>query len=223
MFSFGSLAIALHWIAWLWAAQPVPAAEPAPPPGEISIEIHPLHNRLYVLRDGIPIKKYPIALGKPETPTPIGEFIVINKHLNWGSGFGTRWIGLNVPWGIYGIHGTNRPHSIGQDASHGCVRMLNRHVEELYRMVKVGTRVSILGHVLGEAYSEPRRLVNGDRGGDVQLVQNRLLAAGYFHGPCDGKFGSATEQALKAFEKDRGLTVDGIVSFKDYEALGLIE
>ena len=48
--------------------------------------------------------------------------------MNWGGGFGTRWLGLNVPWGIYGIHGTNQPWSIGTQASAGCIRMFNRHV-----------------------------------------------------------------------------------------------
>jgi len=44
------------------------------------------------------IKKYTIASGKPSTPSPIGNWRIINKG-KWGSGFGTRWMGINVPWG----------------------------------------------------------------------------------------------------------------------------
>jgi len=54
-------------------------------------------------------------------------------------------MGLNVPWGIYGIHGTNKPWTIGQFASHGCIRMRNKDVEELFEWIPVGTNVLIEG------------------------------------------------------------------------------
>lgn len=44
------------------------------------------------------IKRYAIASGKTSTPSPIGSWKVVNKG-KWGRGFGTRWMGLNVPWG----------------------------------------------------------------------------------------------------------------------------
>lgn len=188
-----------------------------------SIVIDPINNRLTLFIDGAPYKTYPIALGKRETPTPVGELKVINKYKNWGSGFGTRWIGLEVPWGTYGIHGTNRPSSIGRDVSHGCIRMLNKHVEELYELVDVGTRVVILGHALGEPHIEARRIAKGDSGADVQLIQSMLKSAGYFKGVCNGRFGAATERALKAFEKDHSLPIDGVMSQHDYLELGLVE
>ena len=43
----------------------------------------------------------------------------------------------------YGIHGTNEPELIGQQVSHGCIRMLNEDVEELFDVVSIGTPVSI--------------------------------------------------------------------------------
>jgi len=43
----------------------------------------------------------------------------------------------------YGIHGTNTPSSIGHNASHGCIRMRNRDVEQLFDMVAVGDAVEI--------------------------------------------------------------------------------
>jgi len=75
------------------------------------------------------IKKYVVATGTSDTPTPIGTYKIVQKG-KWGTGFGTRWIGINVPWGRYGIHGTNKPSSIGYNASHGCIRMRNKDVEE---------------------------------------------------------------------------------------------
>jgi lipoprotein-anchoring transpeptidase ErfK/SrfK len=43
----------------------------------------------------------------------------------------------------YGIHGTDEPESVGHSVSHGCVRLLNKDVEQLYPMVPVGTPVYI--------------------------------------------------------------------------------
>lgn len=211
-------------LALLVMASPLSAAaDPTQAVKNTHIIINPITNRLTIYIDNKPYKTYPIALGKQETPSPIGESKIINKYKNWGSGFGTRWIGLDVPWGTYGIHGTNKPQSIGRDASHGCIRMLNKHVEELYELVQIGTRVTILGHPLGEPHMEARRLARGDSGADVQLIQYLLQSAGYYKGVCNGKFGASTERALKAFERDRSLPIDGIMSQHDYVELGLVE
>ena len=53
---------------------------------------------------------------------------------------GTRKLGIGMG---FAIHGTNKPGSIGRAASHGCIRMLNKDIEELYTMVEVGTPVFI--------------------------------------------------------------------------------
>jgi len=58
---------------------------------------------------------------------------------------GTRWMGLGYKG--YGIHGTNRPHSIGKAASHGCIRMRNHDVEELFELVQVGDPVDLVTEV----------------------------------------------------------------------------
>jgi lipoprotein-anchoring transpeptidase ErfK/SrfK len=50
---------------------------------------------------------------------------------------------LTLRGGEYAIHGTNRPSSIGHFASHGCIRMYNRDIVALYRMVGVGTPVIV--------------------------------------------------------------------------------
>lgn len=56
-------------------------------------------RRLYVMDGQQPVDQFKIAAGKKRFPTPIGVWQVKNKSRNWGSGFGTRWLGLNVPWG----------------------------------------------------------------------------------------------------------------------------
>ncbi len=87
-------------------------------------------------------KTYTIAVGKPLTPTPKGNFRIINKSKNPGGPFGSRWMGLSKP--RIGIHGTNKPSSIGKAVSKGCIRMHNKDAEELFDLVEIGTPVSIV-------------------------------------------------------------------------------
>ncbi|MUG67646.1 hypothetical protein CHH75_01805 [Paenibacillus sp. 7541] len=190
---------------------------------EYTIDIYPSHHKLVVSKQGKIIKTYRVAVGNPSTPTPVGEYLITYKGKNWGPSYGPRWLGLNVPWGHYGIHGTNKPYSIGQHRSHGCIRMYNHEVIELFDLVPIGTKVTIFGHVLGDWMQSPRNLAAGDIGGDVQLVQNRLKSAGYYDGMCDGKFDANTTAALRRYQRDLGLPENGVVSSKVYQELGLIE
>lgn len=119
-------------------------------------------NRLSLYEDGRLIRQYPVATGRSPQITPEGTFSVVFKTTfpGWtnpttgefiagGSArnpLGTRWLGLGVGstrGRAYGIHGTNRPDSIGRHITLGCVRMQNRHVEELYNLVPIGTLVTI--------------------------------------------------------------------------------
>lgn len=114
-------------------------------------------DRKLVLFDGDRVMKvYDVAVGKPSTPTPEGEFRVINHIPNptyYGPNvvvapgknnpLGTRWMGLSAQG--YGIHGTNVPSSIGQAASHGCIRMRQQDLEELFDLVHVGAVVELRG------------------------------------------------------------------------------
>jgi len=90
------------------------------------------------------IQTYPVAVGKPATPTPTGKYQIISKLMNPGGVLGTRWLGLNIPGGNYGIHGTNNPDSIGKAVSNGCIRMYNHHIENLFPHVQIGTPVVIV-------------------------------------------------------------------------------
>lgn len=98
-------------------------------------------RKLYLLDGNTVIRSYPVGIGKVLTQTPAGEYTIVNRQVNPGGPFGAYWLGLSRPH--YGIHGTNRPESIGKRVSHGCVRMHNQDVMELQRLVDVGTRVTI--------------------------------------------------------------------------------
>ncbi|RCX10365.1 L,D-transpeptidase-like protein [Anaerobacterium chartisolvens] len=107
-----------------------------------SIEINTKNRILKLLEDGKVKKQYPVAVGKPSTPTPLGNWSIIMKGL-WGEQFGGYFMQLSVPWGIYGIHGTDKPWSIGQEVSGGCVRMYSSDAKEVYETIPVGTEVKI--------------------------------------------------------------------------------
>ncbi len=192
-----------------------------PPTGEVSIVVDTKRRKLTIMSDGEPYRQYPVAVGKYKTPTPVGNFKVLRKAMNWGTGFGTRWIGLTVPWGIYGIHGTNKPYSIGSYASHGCIRMNNRHVEEIYPWIKPGTRVILIGNPFTYQPSRFRVMRRDERGGDVLEVQLRLKRLKYYDGPIDGIWGGGMERAVAAFRKKNGLSPDNAVDAKMYRLLGL--
>ncbi len=103
------------------------------------------------------IKKYAVAVGNPASLTKSGKFIITMKIQNpdWGGGgfanpikggvpenpLGSRWLGINRTDGSYGIHGTNSFYSIGKFISHGCIRMQNYCVEELYPLVPLKANV----------------------------------------------------------------------------------
>lgn len=108
------------------------------------ITISTAARRLTLYQDGKVYKTYPIAIGKPSTPTPKGNFKIVNKAVNPGGPFGARWMGLNAPNGDYGIHGTNNPASIGKAVSNGCIRMYNNNVIEVFKLVSIGTPVTII-------------------------------------------------------------------------------
>jgi len=106
------------------------------------IEIDLLKKQLHFYQGQRLSRTYPVAIGKPSTPSPVGEWTIINKKiLNYDSIFGTRWMGLSNPG--YGIHGTNNPSSIGKAVSLGCIRMYNHNVEEIFAQVSIGTPVII--------------------------------------------------------------------------------
>jgi hypothetical protein len=112
-------------------------------------------RKLALLEGDRVIKIYNVAVGAPVSPSPSGEFQIVQRLANptyyhpgivIGPGannpLGPRWIGLDIQG--FGIHGTNRPDSIGKNASHGCIRLRNSDIEDLFARVHVGDHVSLI-------------------------------------------------------------------------------
>ena len=122
---------------------------------DIRVSINLAARSLAVFAGTEKIRLYPIGPGTAYTPTPTGYYKIRTKDVNpsWinpengdviPSGpscpLGYRWMELK---GNYGIHGTNKPDSIGHYVSNGCIRMLESDVEALFDLVKIGTPVEI--------------------------------------------------------------------------------
>jgi hypothetical protein len=187
-----------------------------------SILVDTQEKRLYLLYNGKLMKRYICAVGKSSTPSPLGSYKITEKS-KWGEGFGGYWLGINCPWGVYGIHGTTNPGSIGTSASHGCIRLFNSDAEELYNIVPYGTPVCISGGCYGAFGSGSRVIKPYMYGRDVQVVQQRLKELGYFKGYCSGYYNpSEMRGALHKFQKDNGLDVSDYIDKKTLSALGFI-
>jgi lipoprotein-anchoring transpeptidase ErfK/SrfK len=113
------------------------------------------------------IRQWDVATAKPGYVTPTGVWTIWDKRVNptwynpaldsWGAGLpavvpggptapmGTRAIYIDAP-GLIRVHGTPAPESVGRYASHGCIRMRNEEVEQLFEMIDVGQHVVIVGH-----------------------------------------------------------------------------
>ena len=171
-----------------------------------SIFVDVEESKLYLFENGELINTYKCSGGKWSTPSPIGTWQITNKAL-WGEGFGGSWLGLNVPWGDFGIHGTLEPDSLGWASSHGCIRMDNNEVAELYKIIPIGTKVTIVDGPYGAFGKGFRYLKSGMYGSDVLEIQKRLKELGFFEGNPNGKFGAETEIATKRYCKENGLYI----------------
>lgn len=177
------------------------------------INIH-VDTRILTLVINHSITVYPVAIGKPSTPTPPGHWKIVFKSVDPGGPFGVRWMRLSVPWGSYGIHGTNNPKSIGKAVSHGCIRLYNQDVIVVYSKTPVGTPVNIDGVV-----RKIRTLKLGSQGDDVRQVQELLRDLNYYSASIDGSFGPLTRQAVIRFKRDQELKVNGLVGKNTLKAL----
>ena len=175
------------------------------PRGRISIEVDVDARQLTVFSDEEHFKTYPCAVGKPTTPSPLGKWHIVNKIVDPGGVLGTRWMGLNVPWGNYGIHGTNNPWSIGRWISLGCIRLHNQDVEEVFSWTGRGTPVTVK-----RSSGERPTLYPGSKGYAVASLQHRLAKLNYYHGSIDGAYESMTRAAVIRFQREYSLKVDGI-------------
>lgn len=122
-----------------------------------------LHQyKLYLYKDNKLTKVYPVAIGKKGWETPVGDHFIRDKIENpaWtnfktgkvvppgkSNPLGSRWIEWykisNTKKDVIGFHGTNQLSSIGKSVTHGCVRMRDADVKELYNEVEIGTPVKV--------------------------------------------------------------------------------
>lgn len=140
-----------------------PGAKPAEAdPQALRLEIRLSRRQVTLYRGDAPLKSYPIAVGRPGWETPVGSYEVkqMIKNPTWvhplekgvvipggdpENPLGRYWIGFwtdGKNW--IGFHGTPTPRSVGRAASHGCVRMYNKDVEELFKQVTIGTVVTVV-------------------------------------------------------------------------------
>lgn len=141
----------------------------APPPRQEGIVINLPQRMLYLYRAGRLQAHYPVGLGRPDWPTPMGLFTVRSKEVDkeWivpesiqeemrergvevltrvppgpDNPLGRHWMGLSP--GAWGMHGTNAPASVYHFQSHGCIRLHPDDAEALYGLLEAGDPVEIV-------------------------------------------------------------------------------
>ena len=118
------------------------------------VRIYLAAHRLDLYEQGQKVKSYRIGVGKVETPSPLGEYYIVEKIVpaNTAGDYGALAMGTTAFSGTIrnwpgraqvGIHGTNAPDTIGKDTTHGCIRLLNDEILELSQVVHLGTPVFI--------------------------------------------------------------------------------
>ncbi len=111
-------------------------------------------RRLVAYRNGEQVLSARVAIGSPQSPTPVGRYFINERWLlaNGNGPFGIAALGISahsnvlrdwVQGGPIALHGTNEPASIGQAVSHGCVRLSNADMRKLLPFAPVGTPVVV--------------------------------------------------------------------------------
>ncbi|MGI9414191.1 MAG: L,D-transpeptidase [Hyphomicrobiales bacterium] len=129
-----------------------------------SIVVVNAERALYYVLGNDKALRYPVAIGTPDEVWT-GQSVVTRKRKNpgWGPTRSQRRADPTLPryvpagpdnplgaralylgWGVYRIHGTNEPKSIGFAQSNGCIRMFNTHVSDLYERVHIGAPVHVI-------------------------------------------------------------------------------
>jgi len=134
---------------WIRAAAVTTATTP------MAIDVDRSAHVLTLLRAGVPVRSFPVAVGAPATPTPKGAFFIDDRlptlapYGPYGpyalglSGHSDVLLTFDGADGVLGIHGTNADWSVGHAVSHGCIRMHNRDVTWLYRRIPLGAAVIV--------------------------------------------------------------------------------
>lgn len=154
----------------VWQPKPgtrliIPNAHILPAQQRKGIVINLSELRLYYFADERKVYTFPIGIGREGWKTPLGEMRVIRKKKDptWVPPASIRKEDPDLPEivpagednpmgayalylnkGSYAIHGTNRPYGVGKRSSHGCIRMYPEDIEQLFHLVREGTKATII-------------------------------------------------------------------------------
>jgi lipoprotein-anchoring transpeptidase ErfK/SrfK len=123
-------------------------------PYRVKIDLR--RHRLTVWRFGSVTMRAPVGVGRAVNPTPQGTYYIVSRirPVEPASVYGAFAFGLSGHSNVFarfgfggdgriGLHGTNDPAGVGHDVSHGCIRMTNRAILRLSRLLPLGTPVAI--------------------------------------------------------------------------------
>jgi hypothetical protein len=112
-------------------------------------------HRLQLWSERRLLATYPVAIGRPSTPTPRGLYYIVEllRPTDPGGSYGPYSFGLSAHSNVLqtfaggdgrvGLHGTNEPGLVGSSVSHGCIRLRNAAVRRLAKILPLGTPVYI--------------------------------------------------------------------------------
>lgn len=170
-------AAVLGTLVTLWGACPAPSgAGPTAPAmaSQLQLELNIPAYRLDVCVDGLAVRSYRVAVGSRRYPTPVGDFRISEVVWNpwwrppaspWARGRKVTPPGPDNPVGrvkltfqpLYHLHGTPDEASLGQAASHGCVRLANADVIDLARRIHRSASPGVTDAALDRLEADPRR------------------------------------------------------------------
>jgi lipoprotein-anchoring transpeptidase ErfK/SrfK len=142
----------------LLTISPIWPLGPNPIVGDPYIIVNKQTNQLAYIDDGSIQSVFDVATGVTNELTPEGEFTIVvkaenpyyrKKDIEGGAKenpLGTRWMGFDAEGTdgrIYGVHGNNRPESIGHYVTQGCIRMKNEEIEALFKLIPIGTKIKV--------------------------------------------------------------------------------
>lgn len=209
----------------------------------IGVDITNQITTVYRTSDDSVVRHMLCSTGLNDTPTPTGTFYMPKKayaaeRTEWYyfkefdcyAKYATRIKGgILFHSVIYSSKSdsslrTSSVRNLGKKASHGCIRLTVDNAKWIAKNCPAGTKVKIyygtsnpdLKQQLTGSY---QTLKKGNSGTSVKKLQTRLKECGWYNGSITGKFDTATETAVKAFQKAQGLTADGKAGSKTQKAL----